>query len=256
MRKYLTLVLILLIFGSGSIVWYELHDASGQTIHNAALGQGKTDLSALPSEIELYSEGKTLKLPLEDIPEYKNYLLHEEDIQSEIDRTQFVTLDVPSIAEKINLLKYNCGNKDCSTILVKSDGKKNKSLNLPAGIFQDYKLSPDHTKVLIRYAYSEGSQVYKQLAAAIDLQSFQWIGSSSSKLEEQFMLTPTWPIISYYWKDNNHFIIETAALETNEYTALERWFSSEDRNTKKITIKIDASKRLNKYSGAGSQSFE
>jgi hypothetical protein len=250
MKKFVTFFLMLLILGSGSVVWFYLNDVSIKPISELTLGQEKIDNYSLPDEIEIQSEDKTFNLLLDDVPKYKDYLLHEEDVQSEIARTQFVTMETPSIKEDLNLLKYNCGNKNCSTILVKSDGRENRSVNLPTGIFQDYKFSPDHTKVLIRYAYSEGRQIYKQILVAIDLQSLQLIGYLSSRLEEQFMLTPNWPIISYDWKDHNHFIIETAALETNGYTDLERWFLSEDRKIKKIKIEIDASKRLNEYPGA------
>ncbi|WP_145333039.1 hypothetical protein [Paenibacillus xylanexedens] len=252
MKKYVTIVLLLLMIGSGSLVWLYLNHVSAKSVSELTSHEPeptRTPAYSLPDEIEIKSEGKSLKLPLADIPQYKNYLLNEKNLQSEIARTQFTTLDVP-IPEKVNLLQYSCGNKECSTILVKSSGVKNQSLNLPTGIFQDYKFSPDNTKVLIRYAYDEGGLVRKQIVVAIDLHSFTLIGYSSPKLEEQFMLMPTWPVISYNWKDNNYFTVETAALETNEYNTLEKWFSSDDRTTKKVTIKLDTSKKFNEYPGA------
>jgi hypothetical protein len=251
MKKYVTFFLLLLMIGSGSLVWLYLNHVSAKPVSEVTSHEAedvRTAAYSLPDEIEIKKEGKSLKLPLADIPQYKNYLLQEENLQDEIARTRFTTLDVP-IPEKINLLQYSCGNKECSTILVKSSSEKNQSLNLPTGIFQDYKLSPDNTKVLMRYAYDEGGLVRKQIVVAIDLHSFTLIGYSSSKLEEQFMLMPTWPVISYDWKDTTHFTIETAALETNEYDILEKWFSSDDRATKEVTIELDTSKKFNGYPG-------
>lgn len=190
--------------------------------------------------------GESVKLSLNDIPQYKNYLLNEGDIQTEIARTQFTSLDVPS-SNMYVMLKYGCGAKDCSTILVQTDGNKSEGLTMPVGIFQDYKVSSDHKKVLIRYAYDEGSLVKRQILVAVDLEKLKIVPYTSAALEEPFMLKPTWPIISYDWINNNQFNIETAALETSEYSALKNWFSSENRKTRKVTIGLDVNKRLNEY---------
>ncbi len=94
--------------------------------------------------------------------------------------------------------------------------------------------------MLIRYAYDEGGLVKRQILVAVDLKKLEIIPYASTDLEEAFMLKPTWPIISYEWIDNNHFTIETAALETSEYNVLKDWFDSNDRETRKVTIRLNS----------------
>ncbi|MGC5775866.1 hypothetical protein [Paenibacillus pabuli] len=250
MKKYaIFFFLLLFMVGTGSIVWLYLYNSSASGATQTASTETvlpQNELSTLPDLVEIKSEGKSIKLSLNDIPQYKNYLLNEADIQSEIARTQFTSLDVPS-SETYAILKYGCGTKDCSTILVKTDGNKSESLTMPVGIFQDYKLSPNQERVLIRYAYDEGGLVKRQILVAVDLEKLKIIPYTSAALEEPFMLKPTWPIISYDWIDNNQFTIETAALETSEYSALKDWFSSENRKIRKITIRLNSIKRLDEY---------
>ncbi|KOY13055.1 hypothetical protein [Paenibacillus xylanivorans] len=249
MKKYLIPFLLLLLVGSGSTVWLYLINSSASEATETVSTETElphAELSTLPDIVEIKSEGKSIKLSLNDIPKYKNYLLNEGDIQTEIARTQFTSLDVPS-SKMFAMLKYGCGTKDCSTILVKTNGNKSESLTMPVGIFQDYKVSSDHKKVLIRYAYDEGSLVKRQILVAVDLEKLKIIPYTSAALEEPFMLKPTWPIISYDWIDNNQFTIETAALETSKYSALKNWFSSENRKTRKVTIGLDVNKRLDEY---------
>ncbi|QOS77078.1 hypothetical protein JNUCC31_19940 [Paenibacillus sp. JNUCC31] len=249
MKKYTIFFLLLFIVGTGSLVWLYITNSSASEAAETVATETElphTELSTLPDIVEIKSEGKSIKLSLNDIPQYKNYLLNEADIQSEIARTQFTSLDVPS-SETYAILKYGCGTKDCSTILVKTDGSKSESLTMPVGIFQDYKLSPDQGKMLIRYAYDEGGLVRRQILVAVDLKPLKVIPYTSADLEEPFMLKPTWPIISYDWNDNNEFTIETAALETSEYSALKDWFSSENRKTRKVTIRLDSIRRLDEY---------
>jgi hypothetical protein len=249
MKKYLIPLLLLLLVGSGSTVWLYLTSSSASEATQTVSTETElthTELSTLPDIVEIKSEGKSIKLSLNDIPQYKNYLLNEGDSQAEIARTQFTSLDVPS-SNMYVMLKYGCGTKDCSTILVKTNGDKSESLTMPVGIFQDYKVSSDHKKVLIRYAYDEGSLVKRQILVAVDLEKLKIIPYTSAALEEPFMLKPTWPIISYDWIDNNQFTIETAALETSEYSALKNWFSSENRKTRKVTILLDSIRRLDEY---------
>lgn len=242
MRKYMIFFLLLFIVGTGSLVWLYLYNSSASEAVETVATETElphTELSTLPDIVEIKSEGKSIKLSLNDIPQYKNYLLNEADIQSEISRTQFTSLDVPS-SKTYTMLKYSCGTKGCSTILVKTGGNKNKSLTMPAGIFQDYNLSPDQGKMLIRYAYNEGGLVRRQILVAVDLKKLEIIPYASTEFEEAFMLKPTWPINSYDWIDNNHFTIETAALETSEYNILKDWFDSNDHETRMITIRLNS----------------
>ncbi|UPK44912.1 hypothetical protein [Paenibacillus pabuli] len=194
MKKYMIPLLLLLLVGSGSLVWLYLYSSSTREAAETVSTETElqhAELSALPDVVEIKREGKSIKISLNDIPQYKNYLLNEGDIQAEIARTQFTSLDVPS-SNVYAMLKYGCGTKDCSTILVQTNGNKSESLTMPVGILQDYK-------------------------------------------------------VSYDWIDHNQFTIETAALETSEFSALKDWFSSENRKTRNVTIQLNVNKHLDEY---------
>ncbi|CAM3316638.1 hypothetical protein HP548_28175 [Paenibacillus taichungensis] len=241
-KMFFLLLVIVLVTSEVIMIWfsgleppaYQVendNDTSSSGLHNKA--------SSIPNIIEITNEEATLQLPLNDVPEYKRYLMNEQDFQTEIDRTYVEVLEVPS-SETYSMLKYGCGTKACFTLLVKTDDIGTHSLPLPEGILQDYKLSSDYQQVLIRYAYDEGGLVKRHILVAVDLKKLKIIPYASTDLEEAFMLKPTWPIISYEWIDNNHFTIETAALETSEYNVLKDWFDSNDRETRKVTIRLNS----------------
>lgn len=241
-KMFFLLLVIVLVTSAVIIIWFDrLESSEYQTkIGNDFNSTGMhNQASSLPNIIEIMNEEAALQLPLNDVPEYKRYLMNEVDFQTEIDRTQLEVLEVPS-SETYSMLKYGCGIKVCSTLLVKIDGRETHSLPMPEGILQDYKLSSDYQQVLIRYAYDEGGLVKRHILVAVDLKKLEIIPYASTEFEETFMLKPTWPIISYEWIDNNHFTIETAALETSEYNVLKDWFDFNDRETRKVTIRLNS----------------
>lgn len=241
-KTFFLLLFLVLVTSAVIIIWFDrLESSEYQTkIGNDFNSTGMhNQASSLPNIIEITNEEASLQLPLNDVPEYRRYLMNEPDFQTEIDRTQLEVLEVPS-SETYSMLKYGCGNKACYTLLVKTDDRGTHSLPMPEGILQDYKLSSDYQQVLIRYAYDEGGLVKRQILVAVDLKKLEIIPYTSTDLEEAFMLKPTWPIISYEWIDNNHFTIETAALETSEYNVLKDWFDSNDRETRKVTIRLNS----------------
>ncbi|MFE6074962.1 hypothetical protein ACFVQB_10850 [Paenibacillus sp. NPDC057886] len=241
-KMFFLLLFVVLVTSAVIIIWFDRletpayqvkndNDNNSTGMHNQA--------SSLPNIIEIMNEEATLQLSLNDVPEYKRYLMNEWDFQTEIDRTQLEVLKVPS-SETYSMLKYGCGIKACSTLFLKTDDRGTHSLPMPEGILQDYKLSSDYQQVLIRYAYDEGGLVKRQILVAVDLKKLEIIPYTSTDFEEAFMLKPTWPIISYDWIDNNRFTIETAALETSEYNVLKDWFDSNDRETRKVTIRLNS----------------
>lgn len=250
MKKNAFFFLILLLVVSGSVFWKVTSNISADQKIEKNSSESKrfmSESSSIPNVIEIKSEGKSLKLSLNDIPQYKKYLMNEEDVQSAIANTQFSSI-VLSSSDTYAILKYGCGSKVCSTIMLKTNGTQSDSIEMPTGIFQDYIISPDQEKVLIRYAYDEGGIVKRQIIVAIDLGTLEVIPFTSADLAGQFMLQPTLPVVSYDWIDNEQFKIETAALESSEYHVLEEWFNSEDRKTKDVDIQLEKTKRQVDYS--------
>lgn len=181
--------------------------------------------------------GEALKLHISDLPLYKAYLDTQDDIATEVERTQYELLPL-SKTDSYLLLKYNCGNKQCSTLLVKVSGAEVASIGLPDGIFGDYKLSPDRNKLLVRYGYNEGNQVVRHIIVATDLEKMEVIPLSSASATKAYAEVPTWPITDYEWTDDNHFSIWVADTGSTDFSALAKWFSAEVQKTKEIQIAL------------------
>ena len=107
-----------------------------------------------------------------------------------------------STDEQFILLKYSCGNKQCSTVLVKVNEAEITSIALAEGIFQDYKMSPAKDKLVVRYGFNEGGAVVRHILIGIDLLDMKVIPFDSTQIADAYMYTPTWPIVDYQWIDD------------------------------------------------------
>ena len=190
--------------------------------------------------------GRVFDVSVNDIPIYKEYLDSQEDIKTEIERTQFEIINT-STEDQIILLKYNCGNKQCSTLLMKIKNSEITSLALANGIFQDYEISLEKDKLLLRYGYNEGDAVVRHILIGIDLLEMKVIPFESSKIGEEYMFTPTWPIVAYKWTDNDRVMIETADLESADFESVQHWYTSTDNKTIEIEVPISKTNRLDSY---------
>lgn len=227
-----------------------LNETSLSELHTQ---RNKQPLSSVPDRIELYEEMETLILQVEDIPTYKDYLTESDNVALEIERTQFVKIQSDSYDSTYALLQYGCGTKACSTLLLETNGVQNRSMIMPYGTFQDYKRSPDQNRLLLRYAYDEGGSVKRQIIVAVDLNSMQVIPYASDSLENEYMLNPTWPILSYQWLDENRFSLKTTEISESDWDALQQWFSSTNRKVKRVEIQLENTafkKRLQNFNSA------
>jgi len=186
--------------------------------------------------------GRNLDLVINDIPQYKEYLQSQEDSKTEIERTQSEALNL-STQEHFILLKYNCGNKQCSTILVKESNSTIASLALADGIFQDYQISPENNELLLRYGYSEGGEIVRHILIAVDFLSMEKMSFEETPLTKEYMSSPTWPILDYQWIENDRFMIESADLASSEYEAIKHWYNSTEKKTKIVEVSIDKAKK-------------
>ncbi|MGG4142046.1 hypothetical protein ABEW34_02850 [Paenibacillus algorifonticola] len=198
------------------------------------------------------ANGEKIELAISDIPLYKKYLGLQADIaeiENEVERTQLEMLDIAG-QERFILLKYNCANKQCSTILVKEHDSELVSVGLADGIFQDYKLSPEKNRLLLRFGYNEGGQVVRHALFAVDLVQMKVIPYEREELAKVYMYAPTWPIPDYEWVDNNQFWIGSADLQSSKagFEEIQNWFASSERKIKKTTISLNREERLDAYS--------
>lgn len=225
------LIISLFILAALSISSYFIHQQGFPGKLNPAISEDDIPIQR--------SNGETLYLPIEEVPEYDAYLSSQSDRKAEIERTQHEILN-ESDNSMLIMLKYSCGNKQCATQLVKISGSDILSLPLPVAVFQDYKFSPNNENVLLRYAINEGD-VVRNLVVALDVMKMKVLPFQSSTLEDEYGKIPKWPISQYQWMSNNEFSLHIAAADSSSFESLERWFSSGGEMIKTITIKLSES---------------
>ena len=192
------------------------------------------------------AKGESFDVSIDDIPVYQAYLESQDDIMTEIERTQYEVFDTSTDAQLI-LLKYSCGNKQCSTVLVKVNEAEITSIALADGIFQDYKMSPTKEKLVVRYGFNEGGAVVRHILIGIDLLDMKVIPFDSTQMADAYMYTPTWPIVDYQWIDDKKLLIEAADLASSDFAAVANWYASTDPKTTKVEVLISETRRLDSY---------
>ncbi|WNS40891.1 hypothetical protein [Paenibacillus sp. MMS20-IR301] len=245
-KRKLAPFLILLLCAAGiAAVLIRFQDAPAADVVTATSEPAPS--GQIPDVLTIHDQnGNPINLDTGDIPMYKQYLESQEDILTEIRRTQLETLNL-SAQERYLLLKYNCGNKQCSTILLKNTDSKSTSISLANGIYQDFKLSPGQDRILLRYAYNEGDSVVRHILIAVDLPSMKILSYASGELAKEYMYAPKWPIVSYRWDNNQQFQIETPDLDSSAFEALQEWNHSGTQATKRAEVSLNPNDRLDAY---------
>ncbi|MGG1634962.1 hypothetical protein [Paenibacillus sp. NRS-1760] len=238
-KKVLLPLLILLIIATA--VLFIIKSLQADPLKKSISIEQKPSANSSDTLIVKDENGENLKLKINYIPPYKQYLQSQEDSKTEIERTHSEALTL-STQEHFILLKYSCGNKQCSTILVKESNSTITSLALGDGIFQDYQLSPGKTELLLRYGYSEGGEIVRHTLIAVDLLSMEKIPFESTALSNEYMSTPIWPILDYQWIEKDRFMIESADLASSDYEAVKHWYTSTEKKTKFVEISINKAK--------------
>lgn len=243
-RKKLLVPILIILIGVLALIFIMINDTEKTAMSNTnEIDQSQT----IPVLFTVTDQnGKDLDIAIKEIPQFKAYLQSQSDIKTELERTQAEEL-ILSSQEHFVLLKYGCGNKHCSTILVKESDSKITSIALADGIFQEYGLSPDKNQVLLRYGYKEGGEIVRHILIAIDLLTMKVIPFESTALAKEYMFTPTWPIVDYQWNDKDRLLITAADLESSNFEVVKNWFGSEVKTTKKIEILLNKKDRLDSY---------
>ena len=195
-----------------------------------------------PDVLTIKDNGTIIDLPIHSIPQYEAYLASQEDSKFELERTQYERIDTPSQDHYI-MLKYGCGNKQCSTSLLKVSDSGINSIEIGQGIFQDYKLSPDAANLLLRYAYNEGGKVVRHLIIPINLEKMKRLAFTTEEETTEFSYEPTWPILEYEWVDHTQIQIITADINPSDFTAMQKWHASDAKRARKVELTIVADYR-------------
>ncbi|MCH1627984.1 hypothetical protein [Fredinandcohnia quinoae] len=182
------------------------------------------------------SNGQKYIVPIHSIPEFEQYLSEIEDPLLELERTSYNFLNIESESEKYVAFQYSCGNKLCSTILIKIVESDITSFPIGYGILMDYKQSPSNKNVIFRFGVNEGGGVLRNNLVVIDLKMLKPL-SSPSVDTEQYFNDPQWPITEYGWINDEEFMIQIADIENSDYETLLKW-SEGERSTKEVLISL------------------
>ncbi|KQL51139.1 hypothetical protein AN964_19230 [Heyndrickxia shackletonii] len=184
------------------------------------------------------AKGDKFPVTISSVPIYEKYLNDQPDKKLEIDRSSASYLNLKSLDGSFyNILKFNCGNTLCSSLLIKisADKKIISSIELGYGILIDMKQSPNQENVVFHFGVNEGNVVMRNNIIPIDLKDMNLMQPKSEKHSKEFIEKATWPITEYKWISNNNVLIQTADIQNADYDSLLNWYKSSKR-TKKITV--------------------
>ncbi|MBS4175386.1 hypothetical protein [Bacillus sp. FJAT-49736] len=184
------------------------------------------------------AKGGKFSVPIKSVPIYEKYLADQSDKKLEIYRSSASYLNLKSSDVSFyNILEYNCGNKLCSSLLIKisKDKKIISSIELGNGILIDRKQSPNLENVVFRYGVNEGNLVIRNNIIPINLKDMKLLQPKRKVLSREFIKKATWPITEYKWVNNNTVSMQSADIQKTDYDSLLNWYKS-SKTTKNITL--------------------
>ena len=186
----------------------------------------------------LDSQGIAFSIPFSSIPIYRDYLQEQSYTVVEIERSSFELLPlISSDGSKYGVLTYNCGNKLCSSLLVKLS-KTITSIELGNGMLMDMKQSPNLGHAVFRYGENEGNIVIRNRLILINLENMELLHPERKVFSKEFVESATWPITEYEWSNDQNLLIRIADIQNADYDSLLTWFNGSNK-TKKIEIEIE-----------------
>lgn len=169
-------------------------------------------------------QGSGIELPLDELPPLRAYL--EGAAEEELERTAFSEIETGE-TDRLGVVKYGCGNKSCSLLLVRSGDSGTSSIELPRGLYMDSRV--DRGRILLRLAYPEGNRVVRHLILPVDYRTMTLLSYGDENDQKELLSSPSWPVMDYGWDGKDRFWIETADADIGEYEKLEQWFANEKR---------------------------
>lgn len=157
----------------------------------------------------------------------------------EIQRTLYDFLEFhDSDGSTYILLKYSCGTKLCSTLLIKVLNNDISSIVLGYGsIFMEAKQSPNSNYAAFLYGQNEGNQVLRNNILAVDLRRMELLTANNNEVANNYIDNATWPITSFNWLNNQIIEIQTANILNTDYNSLLTWYES-SMKTKEVQIEL------------------
>ncbi|QFF97703.1 hypothetical protein PB01_02155 [Psychrobacillus glaciei] len=185
-------------------------------------------------------EGKEISIPIKSIPLYEEYLNEQSNRNLEIQRTLYDFLDFhDSDGSTYILLKYSCGTKLYSTLLIKLSNEILSSIALGYdSIFMEAKQSPNPNYAVFLYGQNEGNQVLRNNLLAVDLRRMKLLTAINNEVANNYIDNAIWPITSFNWLNNHMLKIQTADILNSDYNVLLNWYES-SMKTKEIQIEFN-----------------
>ncbi len=186
------------------------------------------EADSMPGRTEVIrsDQGSGIELPLDELPPLRAYLEGEGAAEEELERTAFSEIETGE-TDRLGVVKYGCGNKSCSLLLVRSGDSGTSSIELPRGLYVDSRV--DRGRILLRLAYPEGNRVVRHLILPIDYRTMTMLSYGDEGDQRQLLSSPAWPVMDYGWDGTDRIWIETAAADIGDYEELEQWFANENR---------------------------
>lgn len=183
--------------------------------------------------ITIKSNVESLSFNRKDVNEIDKYLEGSLEPEIEIDKMRF------SYLEKINdsqyyLIHYGGGIKLQNNLLLKIDcsNKVTSKLISEASFLQNLKISPNRKYIAFVFGRNEGTIVLRNDLVIIDSTTLE-----EAKIDED--IKPfKYTISEYKWIDNKTLELVIPNIKNWDFDALEKWFKSSQRQTRKIKLKI------------------
>lgn len=174
-----------------------------------------------------------ITLPIHSIPIYEQYLYGQSDRNLEIQRTSYDFLNFHHSDESIFiLLKYGCGTKLCSTLLIKMTNEQVTSMALSEGsIFIEVKQSPSGKSAAFLYGQNEGNLVIRNNLIPVDLEKMIIRTAENIELANIYMDNAIWPITGFTWVKDDALKVKRPDISNSDYDSLFTWYEGAMKTT-------------------------
>lgn len=199
--------------------------------------KGEIDSANKDELLFVEQDDMRITIPINSIPKYQQYLDEQSDRNLEIQRTSYDFLDFHrSDGSIFILLKYSCGSKLCSTLLIKYSSENISSIALGYGsIFMEAKQSPNSNYAAFLYGQNEGNQILRNNLIAVDLGRMELLTSENNDLANTYLSNAIWPIIDFNWTNDQTIEIQSADILNSDYDSLLTWYKS-SMKTKEVQL--------------------
>lgn len=242
MRKILVLLLICSLFSacSDDEALVPINSIEGEAEQNTATFSEQEELEDGNEEIDNFIEfivdDEVVSISIKDIPILKQYLQVQKHPEEKIAEMELKNLGEGQL--NFYLLRFSCIKEHCSYLLLHPDSKKSAFLLADFAKFESSQLSPDHTKVAVRFKRLNEQGIPLDHIVVFDLNGWKPL-SLSNMDDENGMLQYTWPITSYQWIEDNMIEIRFADLEEVTSSTWNEWNSTKEKKEQTMIYQID-----------------